>query len=296
MLGKTISHYRVLAPLGGGGMGVVYEAEDLRLGRRVALKFLPPKLARDPEALQRFQLEARASSALNHPNICTVYDVGAYDGEPYLVMERLEGTTLLERLESGRLPFDELLDVALQLAGALEAAGGKGIVHRDLKPANVFLTNTAGAKILDFGIAKLAGSPAIQPEAETVTGASPMTTQGTVIGTVPYMSPEQMRAEPVDARTDIFSFGVVLYEMATGRRPFAAKNTALVMDAILHLVPPAPDALVSGLPHDLASVIMRALEKDVRLRYQSAADLRADLLRVRRGRPSAGPPASRRSS
>ncbi len=289
MVGKTISHYRVLAQLGGGGMGVVYEAEDVRLGRPVALKFLPPELARDPEALQRFRREARAASALNHPNICTVYDVGEHDGVPFLVLERLEGTTLLERLGSGRLPADELLDAALQLAGALEAAGGKGIVHRDLKPANIFLTTTAGAKILDFGIAKLAETRALEPDAETVTGANPVTLPGTVIGTAPYMSPEQVRAEPVDARTDIFSLGVVLYEMATGRRPFAAKNASLVVDAILHVVPPPPDALVSGLPHDLAGVIMRALEKDVRLRYQTAADLRADLLRVRRGPPSAAP-------
>ncbi len=288
MVGRTISHYRVLAQLGGGGMGVVYEAEDVRLGRPVAIKFLPPELTRNPEALQRFHREARAASALNHPNICTVYDVGDDDGVPYLVMERLEGTTLLERLGSGRLLADELLDVALHLAGALEAAGAKGIVHRDLKPANVFLTKAAGAKILDFGIAKLAEPQALEPDAETATGADPMTVPGTVIGTVPYMSPEQVRAEPVDARTDLFSFGAVLYEMATGRRPFAAKSAALVVDAILHAVPPAPDELISGLPHGLSGVIMRALEKDVRLRYQSASDLRADLLRVRRGTPSAG--------
>ena len=283
MIGKTISHYRILALLGGGGMGVVYEAEDVRLGRRVALKFLPPKLARDPEALQRFQREARAASALNHPNICTIYDIGEHDAGPYIVMERLDGVTLCERLEIGRLPPDELLDAALQLAGALEAAGGKGIVHRDIKPANVFLTKTAGAKILDFGIAKLAESPDLESATERVTSANLMTVFGTMIGTVPYMSPEQVRAEPVDARTDIFSFGVVLYEMATGHRPFTGKDASLVVDAILHTVPPAPEVLIPGLPQGLTAVIMRALEKDVRLRYQTAADLRADLLRVHRG-------------
>lgn len=289
MLGKTISHYRILAPLGGGGMGVVYEGEDIRLGRRVALKFLPPKLSRDPEALQRFQREARASSALNHPNICTIYDIGEHDEGPYIVMEKLDGMTLLERLESGRLPTDELLDAALQLASALAAAGEKGIVHRDMKPGNIFLTKAAGAKILDFGIAKLAESPDLEPDGQRVTKANSMTVLGTMVGTVPYMSPEQVRAELVDARTDIFSFGVVLYEMATGRRPFTGKNASLVVDAILHTVPTAPDALIAGLPQGLAAVIMRAIEKDARARYQTAADLRADLLRVRRGPSTTDP-------
>ena len=292
MIGQTVSHYRILEKIGGGGMGVVYKAEDMRLGRQLALKFLPDELARDAQAVERFKREARAASALSNPHICTIHDADEDDGRAFIAMELLEGQTLRKRLSTGALPIGEIVDLAIHMADALEAAHRKGIAHRDIKPANVFITERGEAKILDFGLAKLLES---RRAGEAQSSAMPTdnfaTSAGSTLGTVAYMSPEQARGEEVDARTDLFSFGVVLYEMAAGRPAFAGGATATVFEAILNRQPTPISELNRAIPESLAQIIGKLLEKDRRLRYQSATEVRADLQRLRReldsGRTSA---------
>jgi Tol biopolymer transport system component len=296
MVGQVISHYRILEQIGSGGMGVVYRAHDTRLGREVALKFLPPELSRDHFALERFQREARAASALNHPNICTIYEIDDADGQPLLAMELLEGQTLRERLADRQpLKFAEVLDLAIQIADALQAAHAKGIIHRDIKPANIFVTRDGRAKVLDFGLAKVDNPSLLEAEADTPTEAGLITTPGMAVGTVFYMSPEQAAGEPLDARTDVFSFGLVLYEMATGRRAFSG-NTAVVLSGILHGQPVPAASINPQLTPQFQQVIEKALEKDREVRYQSAAELRADLKRLRRDADSALVSAASRSA
>jgi serine/threonine protein kinase len=281
--GKTVSHYRMGEKLGGGGMGVVYRAEDLTLGREVALKFLPDAVTSDALAIERFKQEARAAAAINHPNICTVYEIGEHEGSPYIAMELLEGETLKHKIQGKALPFDTVLDWAIQITDGLDAAHARGIVHRDLKPANLFITKRGHAKILDFGVAKLrwAGVSARMGSSQSTVTAL-QTDPGHTMGTPAYMSPEQGRGVQPDTRSDLFSLGVVLYEMATAKLPFNGTTTAMVMASIIRDVPDSPLKLNPELPLEFGRIIGKSLEKDPDVRYQSAADLRADLKRLRR--------------
>jgi non-specific serine/threonine protein kinase len=261
MVGQLVSHYRILSPLGSGGMGVVYEAEDTRLGRRVAIKFLPEAAYRDAEAVQRFLREARVISSLNHPHICTLHDLDQHDGRQFMVMELLEGETLKERIARGALPIDDVLAFGGQIADALDAAHAEGIVHRDLKPANLFVTKRGQIKVLDFGVAKLADKGHSTTD-ETSGDSSQLTTVGTTVGTISYMSPEQARGQELDARSDLFSLGVVLFEMAVGRTPFSGGTPAVVFEGILTKNPLPPSQLATGVPVEFDRVVYRALEKD----------------------------------
>src|ERR1700686_2284200 len=301
IVGQTVSHYRVLSKLGGGGMGVVYEAEDIRLGRHVALKFIPEHLAKDQRALDRFMREARAASQLNHANICTIHDIEDNGGHPFIVMEKLEGESLKQLIRGKPMELDDLLEIAMQVADALAASHAKGIVHRDIKPANIFLTPNGQVKILDFGLAKLVKDGSGGTATDTSIDNS-LTQVGVIPGTAVYMSPEQARSEDLDVRSDIFSFGVVLFEMATGKKPFTGTNVVTTLHAVMKSKAPSPRSINPNVPPELEAIIGKAMEKERSKRYQNAAEMKADLARLKREtdptlrsglRPSPARPATR---